>query len=920
MCHNTHNSFFSPPIFFGYRSFTYLGVLPGAAYDTAGNYLVPIPYTDALQITKFLPDTVAPILTSFDINLNVNPVLLTLTFNEAVDIETFNVTAITLQSRFLASSGRLYRLTGGHVRTSSSSNEITDDDGENSISVAERAISDVLIVELTTFDVNNMKRSGALLRNAASSFLVQRALVSDLAGNIVTSTLDGFALSCRTYTADSTAPEIVYSRVDMQDGTLSLSFNEPVILSSVVVSGLTLVSTRPTVHYDNIQQAPYFFYRLTTSTTASITPSTAGISTSAGLSENITLTFSANDLDQIKRRYPLLSSTVTSFLAPDSKFVGDYVLNGITQRNYQHALPVSSYEIDRVAPKVIAYSLNMQAQPLYVQLTLSECIDIRTVRPDQLYLQNFATRRFGQFVTLQDAFVWLGPFDSQKMLRTISATASSTITGDASVDNTRVSTSLGALLAMPASLETQYASTNANLATSTDDCRILTFLLPDEVVKYMKAQGIGYDESSGFLTFTTAFLRDHADNTIQPQYDGAVVNTIASAPQTTKVRPYPPLAPTTLILDTQKPVVTRWFYDPLTQTLTLDFTEPILFVRGNNTNSEAQDSTESSIYTIDNNGESVSVPGGDHFRTDSGDIVYLSDLYFTHDTFFDNTFTISVTSTSSASTGNNREVSISTASPDGSFTTSFSTRTTEAIANRLEQRTSPSSTKHPILFALPLLVFVDDPQDATSSGTNHTNTNTSTGIDMSQSGLQWVYSQDRTRAQVTLTAAQHAYCLTYTTLSRLLLTAITQSHFYGPQRNLIFLNVTALSQADRMSMMSNDEFVRGHCPRNLFSGAYEGVDFLAYLANSSSPSSRNADENNNRSSLLGLVLGSGYLVQDVSAAGNWLAGTIGRSPRNAKGQYLSPVDVALDARNDNYQLDAKDPGLGYLLPGAPGKC
>ena len=93
---------------------TFLSVPRSAFSDTSGNMVVRIPSDNALQASAVTGDTTAPILRGFEFRLDRD--IITLSFSEAVNIDTLDPTQITVHSMQNASAGGVSRqLTGGEA-------------------------------------------------------------------------------------------------------------------------------------------------------------------------------------------------------------------------------------------------------------------------------------------------------------------------------------------------------------------------------------------------------------------------------------------------------------------------------------------------------------------------------------------------------------------------------------------------------------------------------------------------------------------------------------------------------------------------------------------------------------------------------------------------------------------------------------
>ena len=92
------------------RGTTYIQVAGGAVADIAGNPSIPV---TGLQALIFTADMTGPLLVMFTLDLSLSE--LNLTFSEPVDVDTFDITSLTLQSG-PGTMSTMYTLTGGTVR------------------------------------------------------------------------------------------------------------------------------------------------------------------------------------------------------------------------------------------------------------------------------------------------------------------------------------------------------------------------------------------------------------------------------------------------------------------------------------------------------------------------------------------------------------------------------------------------------------------------------------------------------------------------------------------------------------------------------------------------------------------------------------------------------------------------------------
>ena len=173
----------------------------GSFIDYKSNATVP-----SDNATTTAPDTTAPQLSSWDLNLATGK--LTLNFNEAVDASTLDPTAITVQN--LQTSSTTDTLTGG---TTASSNGAQ------------------IIVDLSAANILSLKQNLNLATAQSDSWLrCTTSLINDLAStpNDNQAIADGAAVQVNSYTGDSTAPAAASDLTPTPgDEQLQLSWSNP---------------------------------------------------------------------------------------------------------------------------------------------------------------------------------------------------------------------------------------------------------------------------------------------------------------------------------------------------------------------------------------------------------------------------------------------------------------------------------------------------------------------------------------------------------------------------------------------------------------------------------------------------------------------------------------------------------------------
>ena len=201
---------------------TYLALRTDTVRDTFGNPNIEIPFQTPLAVDSFTTDLLSPILYVFDLDLNVG--MLNLTFNEPVNISSFNPMQITFQSA-PDSSATMLTLTGA-----------------SSIELRNLTV----LVGLSANDIDMLAELEDLATAVNTTYLSFTAeLVTDMYGNSVEPVTTDLAIQVRNLQMfqDPVPPEIVSFSIDLNSGFLSLSFSEEVSSTTFDVSRITLQSS-----------------------------------------------------------------------------------------------------------------------------------------------------------------------------------------------------------------------------------------------------------------------------------------------------------------------------------------------------------------------------------------------------------------------------------------------------------------------------------------------------------------------------------------------------------------------------------------------------------------------------------------------------------------------------------------------------
>ncbi|XP_065886866.1 uncharacterized protein [Dysidea avara] len=315
--------------------------------DMNRNNIVPITTTSAQMVDVFTNDSTPPYLISWELDMDV--ALLTLYFPETMDVSSFNVTELRIQSAVNSSIG--FNLRGGNS---------TQDDGL------------VIIVNITKLDLDEIKRIEEIATSYNDTYLsFSLALVHDMNFNYIVPLHTNNSQQVSNFTEDTTQPELVSYDLDMVDGILIMTFSETVNATSIKYTYFTLLS------------GPF-------NDTDSIEPGNSFTLTEAMSSENdstfINITFSKEDFDEIKRLYELAISNETTYLAILEDGIRDQNNNTLVQVEVFDPRLVRIHIPDDQRPELESFDLDMDNGILL--LTFSETVDVTTFDVTQITFQD----------------------------------------------------------------------------------------------------------------------------------------------------------------------------------------------------------------------------------------------------------------------------------------------------------------------------------------------------------------------------------------------------------------------------------------------------------------------------------------------------------------------------------------------------
>ena len=324
---------------------TYITIMASVVDDAFGVDCIAITDGKGIQASEFSPDVTDPRLDSF--TLDVNQGLLILTFSETVDIFTFNISEVSLQSQ--EDSFVTYQL---HT-----ADNIFPSDADYRFSLS-----------LSPEDLNYIKRNANLGTSTSNTYLsLTSSAVVDMNTNRVVGINRSNALQASSVVPDITSPTLESFNIDMNSGVLTLNFSETVNATSIDLSKISLVNRnrRFTSNYTLQQSA------------ASTDDSTV-----------IKIDIGKSDLDSIKSINDLATSVDDTFIVASVSAIVDMNGNLLVEVHEDTALQVNEYTNDITRPQLVNFTLNLTSEVL--RLSFSETVRSSSLDPTQIIIQSTA--------------------------------------------------------------------------------------------------------------------------------------------------------------------------------------------------------------------------------------------------------------------------------------------------------------------------------------------------------------------------------------------------------------------------------------------------------------------------------------------------------------------------------------------------
>ncbi|KAL5488651.1 hypothetical protein EMCRGX_G017627 [Ephydatia muelleri] len=347
------------------------GMVQVPVSDMSGNAVVPLVNGSGLAVSNFTPDTTAPDISFYLLDMNMGQIVLT--FTESVDAATLvipnrvgrNATrpanafiADTTNPQLLSFDFDLNRGTL-HLRFSESIS------GPSLLPLGPGYPPEVTIVLLDA-DLNKIKQLKWLAVSNVSTLLSITALAAnDTFQNPIVPILQQNATPVSLWTPDTTSPVLLSFAFDENTGVLMLTFDETVPISSFNATTVTLTNLNG-INYTLQSQPPL-----------------QGAALSPNDSIIITLNLSTVDLNALKILPPLVTSVNNTYILLQANTVTDMSNNLLNTSNLP--LRVSAYTKDFTSPRLVAFDINVNNATL--TLYFSESVNVSSFSVSQITLQ-----------------------------------------------------------------------------------------------------------------------------------------------------------------------------------------------------------------------------------------------------------------------------------------------------------------------------------------------------------------------------------------------------------------------------------------------------------------------------------------------------------------------------------------------------
>ena len=353
---------------------TYLSIDRGTILDMNDNPIEEVDMNSGKGALDVIPDDTPPNLVSFDLNMTTE--ILTLYFDETVNVDTFDSREITFYASPLVLLVEIVNTTESNS-TNSSLEYFHYYSSEVNYTLVGGIVlgwnDPVVQLKLDIQDLNSIKAIVDFATGPKDTFLsITNDTVSDMNENRVNAILPENAIKVASFGADNISPELVSFDLNLNNSQLHLTFDETVNVSSLVLSEITLLSSN--------SSSPTQEWALT-----------GGIAPLYSYSESddtpvVIVELGSVDTNEIKRLTSLATSNTTTYLALTPQAISDMAENRIVEITYSMALQVTEYTEDEIAPVLIDFDLDLNTGIL--TLVFDETVNASSLVIPYLLLQN----------------------------------------------------------------------------------------------------------------------------------------------------------------------------------------------------------------------------------------------------------------------------------------------------------------------------------------------------------------------------------------------------------------------------------------------------------------------------------------------------------------------------------------------------
>ena len=322
---------------------TYIAIESTTIADSNQNLVEGIPMDNAVIVSMFVPDTTVPQLNSF--SLDMNNLVLSLTFSEVILTSSFMPTYLTLQNTMTSVNNRSVQLSGGNISNDN---------------------SDIINITLSDEDANSIKLETELATDTNDTFIVvSNGTFTDAVGNLLQPIPTNMALMASTVFRDQTAPRLLNFTFNLNSSILELTFDEIVNTSSLVISQIILQPSDMPMSIG----------------------SSVALNNSVALLLNsniVTVMIDPEDISDILLRNDLATNADNTYINITSNAIVDF--DGNFFEGLTAAMQTSNYIRDSSSPELSSFSINLNDSTL--SLTFNELVNVSTLDVTGITLRN----------------------------------------------------------------------------------------------------------------------------------------------------------------------------------------------------------------------------------------------------------------------------------------------------------------------------------------------------------------------------------------------------------------------------------------------------------------------------------------------------------------------------------------------------